>query len=1108
MKIKPVAILFIVLAFSAIWLLGQRSPTANGISSSRDFYGLPALPEEKSLGAGLSKAYAALDKPVWVDPAITGGPIFKPKSIQEPRSTPTPAPANDTLVKKKPQPAADKRTNRNLKEVEDAPVHGGAMPLDRDAAVRPVNPKQWGAVGNGVRDDHGPLQKMLSDIGAAEVAVKFPPGIYVINQDLTFPANIQVILPKGAQLSPGTVAESATLTNVDIKPKAGERLAFDGKQVNGTDTTFISGNNGGTKCWPGSYITNSTTGERKQVKHYDSDSLLYLVSNFRAPFSATSKWTRSNLHCTLKDAGKILEIGDFVYVAGQTYSVGKIIAPGQIGLVEHPAHPFNTAAWTRSVRVKILGSLEAGNYQVFTGPGVIKFGQGAVQSVRPEWWGARAGTEPALADANDKAIRKAMVSCKMAGSNLGAILQFNSGTYRLNQAIVMPSATYLVGANQAGCPGPGTTLWWVTHDKPEDCPISHIMDSFCYEQRPFGIVGINLSTANQSAPRTHIFGGYYNTKFLEVRDCAWTSYNSGRGAYALYLNVSADCKIIGNRLQAENVIYANGFDGMFIGNNVIPGQNYVKDSQFTADRHWVKGAGWTLVPAAAPAGRAVADHATGALSQTVHPITHKNGYRVQVWFSIYDYVRGSVQVSLGGNTNPARGGNGTYCEEFELTHTTDNDLKLIPSGGFTGKIGNVFILSGTGIDAVGGPVFSENIIYGDAGARSGVTIQGSYNPQFNCTTIENCGVGVDFRHASQEVTFSNCLVQVNKKHGFYAKNKDDGCLNLIITGTHIKNNSSNTRISPQPQWFHDTIEGGWGIYSRGWLNGIVTNNTFKNNLTGNINADHQHSGALWCENNYGVDIFNTTALYLDNSSDTPAAVSGKYFRTNAAQVRNIYRLTHAPCGKEAVISLGDSFTTIKEFGPPAAVATYSAHNQTWTDVRGQTAFPYFPDGAKLREGDAIYFGGVWGSEDERFGAVQVNVGTPWAGDSTLEWQYWNKDQNHWSKLQVTPADGNIFKNPGLQVVKFSAPANWGLSRLSGAPKSLGAHWWVRCVVKTLGKHSQGGANSNPGTGVNAPGLSYLRINGDLGPAAPGEVKSIHLRKDASRVWQEMSRMNR
>lgn len=535
-----------------------------------------------------------------------------------------------------------------------------------------ITPRWFGAVGDNATDDAPALNWMVSSIAATTLAVLFTPGTYKISNDVTFPVNVQVKMSKGAIFSPATLAGNVGLTNADITPGGSETIAFStsAKWVTGANTVFSSG----AECIPGSYISaDPGTGiwERRQVKHYHDDHYLRLVSPFSQNFAATHNWKYSSLDVSTTDTSG-LEVGDFLYINGNTHIIGRVKDAATIQLVSHPPVTFTPSdygaigAWSRGVRIKVMGSFEAGASQVCTigaNTGVLKFGPGSIQFVRPEWWGAQVGTDESLGANNNLAIERAMHSCRMSESwPRGATVQFSNGTYRLQTGIVLPYGVYLIGASPGSCNNSfgGTTLWWVT---PAVSPVALIMDASDYGKKtesPFGLISLNLNTANQPDYFTHTFAGYYNNKFLEIRDCNFTASSLGhRGDWNIYLNYCMDCKIIGNRLGGHSGIYANGGDGIITLNNVNGGYNWVTNSDFVTDSAWAKGSGWTISPAAAPNGRAVASGATATLSQTLSEqliwAPAANGtLKLALWYTISECTSGGLTVSLGGVSKPTR----------------------------------------------------------------------------------------------------------------------------------------------------------------------------------------------------------------------------------------------------------------------------------------------------------------------------------------------------------------------------------------------------------------------------------------------------------------------
>jgi hypothetical protein len=1005
-----------------------------------------------------------------------------------------------------------------------------------------------------------PNHTLLANFFAAHAepfTLKFTPGTYKISGDINFPARVHVVFERGAIWDLGTVPGSVALTNADVSPAAGENIAFNATtgMVTGTSTDFATGANGKLQLWPGCYIyADPGTGvwERRQVKAVESISVMWPVSPFSQTFAATNSWKRSVVTVTTTDTTE-LETGDFLYIGGVKNIVSRISTSTTFQLQYHPSATFGPGnngaigAWTRGVRAKIYGSFEAGKYQVFSGAGTARFCAGVVHEVYPEWWGAivqrnyASGPElVALYTANDAAIEKAMHSCKTQDDPAyprGTQVKFSNGFYLVNSRIVLPSGTFLV-SDAPACGGfsSGTILNWVTQTNPALCPIAHIMDSDSFNEtnfieQPYGLIGLSIESATQAAHRTHGFAGVYRTKFLEIRDCNFNLEGagaSGRGSYAIYLNNCADVKVQGNRIRSENGIFLFGYDSICTNNNLCCGETFVTNGQFTVATGWTLGANWSITTGAAdPApslGRAIANNATATLSQAITPISHPAGRRYAVWYTLENVTQGGVTVSLGGTStgvqrNGVTSGKTTYCEEFIFSSPpTGTDLVFTPAaGGFTGKIADVAICSGIGINCQGGPIVQGNIIYGDPGGYTALFVNGSATCGIVNNTFFAQHVGAMIDGVCTGFNFSANKFHGNRKHGLYVPSiAAPGSSPSMIKSTIINNvfdmNGYFSGIAANNDRWHDSLEGCYGICYKGTADGVlITGNSFYNNYGKGETPQAQMSlaytvgatGGVLCENNIGIDSQVLNPQLLDITSTTPVVSSGRFFSTGATTSKAIYRLLKGAPGKELIISLGESNTKLLEFGAADGVYTFSTVGGWSANLNNAVAFPYFLDGANLSLNDAIYVDSPW-VDDERFGGVQVTVGTPWSGTGTLVWQYWN---GAWTTLPtslVNPKD--LFATPGIATMTFTPPADWAVCALSaqfsGAPS--GSRYYIRCIVTNVGAgNGTGGANITA-----APCISYLRINGDFGPLKPGQFGHIHLRKNHRGLWFEMSRLIR
>ncbi len=232
------------------------------------------------------------------------------------------------------------------------------------------------------------------------------PGKYQVNTDLSINANISLEMLNGAVIAPGTVKGSHTASNADTAGAGAISCAHNTTIVNGSRTSFWQ------DLRAGDYLTPTSgpcAGMRRQVKRITSNVQLELWSPFHASLDvdAGTDFTKSSV--VIASRAHTLEEGDFITVGANSYYVSEVVDPNSFKIHRSPLVPFTQASWSRGVRVRVLGNFKAGRYQVCSSTGgVLRFGNGAVREVYPEWWGAANGNARAAALQNCAAINKAM----------------------------------------------------------------------------------------------------------------------------------------------------------------------------------------------------------------------------------------------------------------------------------------------------------------------------------------------------------------------------------------------------------------------------------------------------------------------------------------------------------------------------------------------------------------------------------------------------------------------------------------------------------------------------------------------------------------------------
>lgn len=447
-------------------------------------------------------------------------PTFKPDKQKE---TPSKTPPSPAIEKPLDQPVPAK-----------APKTSGSM----------VNVRTYGLT----RSD---LEKAIAGIGKEGGCLYFSSGHWDIDADLTIPDRAAVKFDRGALLSVATQKGTGRLSHADESCAGTISVADGSTQVTGAATEF-------SKLRSGQFIT--CAGQRREIRHVADNTHLEVWTPFQPAISGKDFSKSSYI---IKGSGtkfnSELEVGDFLYLGKEKHIVTSISGPDALTVAETPKNTFSEQPFTRSARVKILGSLEAGLYQIFSGQGVVKFAPGTVTSVHPEWWGAKGNGGSAMAGANSDAIEKALHSVM---GYTKAVVALTNGRYFINRPIVILSSNSLIGQ--------GTHIILM---QKSNCP----MVKDCLPLRGTGggtIKSIFFDNGLQDAG----YNGIHfvnNNKGVLIENCGFVSYTKHPGGYAIYLNVSGSTVVKGNFIYGfQNGIYAYGFDSFYINNEIMPTGDY------------------------------------------------------------------------------------------------------------------------------------------------------------------------------------------------------------------------------------------------------------------------------------------------------------------------------------------------------------------------------------------------------------------------------------------------------------------------------------------------------------------------------------------------------
>lgn len=511
------------------------------------------------IGIGLFCCWLALDRPsLRIIPARgSSGSSFNQQNFHSSNFDPT---LDVHLNINKPEhslaqlPARPTFKTKQLKEPapdELKPPSVPKIPPNPSPPSKPVKASGFIIEARDYGSNQAALEKAIAKVDPEGGTLHFSPGVWDIDADLRIPTNVTVRMDRGASLRVGTHKCRGTLSYAN-QPCAGTISVSAGStQVTGTNTEF-------SKLRPGQIIT--CVGQRREIRTIANNTHLKVL----VPFTKTSSGAGySKASYIIKGDGTRfdteLKVGDFIY-HGETKSIiTSILGPDTLTVLEPPSHPFTGEPFTRSVRVRINGPLEAGLYQIFSGKGVVGFGSGGITAVHPEWWGARANNLNSSATINSNAIEKALAL------RCGPV-ELASGNYKINRPLILQSGNYLIGQ---GMGWKGTAITLVNGSNchmVEDSPRIHLLRG--------GVKDILFNNGVQDAGYDCIH--FVNpTKLWQIEHCSFISGTKHPGGYAIYLNPAAQSWIKENFImQFYNGIYAYGFDSYYVNNEIAPSGDY------------------------------------------------------------------------------------------------------------------------------------------------------------------------------------------------------------------------------------------------------------------------------------------------------------------------------------------------------------------------------------------------------------------------------------------------------------------------------------------------------------------------------------------------------
>ncbi len=189
----------------------------------------------------------------------------------------------------------------------------------------------------------------------------------------------------------------------------------------------------------------------------------------------------------------------------------------------------------------------------------VKFGQGSVAYVRPEWWGAKGNGDVNQAKKNSYAINRAMNS--MQGGK-GTLL-LATGNYFIERTIFLKGSTYLEGQGFARDLKGGTVI---TLKNSSNTAMVEDQKQDAYGASG-GIRGILFNGGIQTAPCLGIYF-HSNTRQWRLKDCGFLNISG----YAIYMKGIGRSHIENNYIEGcQNGMYLYCFDS-WIQNNEIATQ--------------------------------------------------------------------------------------------------------------------------------------------------------------------------------------------------------------------------------------------------------------------------------------------------------------------------------------------------------------------------------------------------------------------------------------------------------------------------------------------------------------------------------------------------------
>jgi polygalacturonase len=300
------------------------------------------------------------------------------------------------------RPDAD--TTLTLTEV-DAPftqVFGGAgAVVIARGRVAEAYPQWWGAVGDGGVDDGPAIARAVLAMGASQGALAFPPGAYLISEDLT--------LGYPVRLFPGA----------SLRPDFGVTLTLSGVEAPLQ------------RVFAGAGTVAFAPGRVAEV--------------YPQWWGAAGDGAADDAAAISTAAGVLAASGGELVFPSGAYRLATSQA------LESPVRLLRGARLLPDDGTTLtLSGIEAGLYPVFGGDGMVSFAPGTVAEVYPQWWGA-------VGDGSVDAAPAVAAAEASLAFDCGGELVFPRGSYTLEAALEVTSRVRLATGAEL-LPGAGVAL--------------------------------------------------------------------------------------------------------------------------------------------------------------------------------------------------------------------------------------------------------------------------------------------------------------------------------------------------------------------------------------------------------------------------------------------------------------------------------------------------------------------------------------------------------------------------------------------------------------------------------------------------------------------------